>query len=78
MMAKERKALVVHYDPNARGADAAADLNAHLADGWTLLATTAMGGAAVGPGVVGPEVHFAALVVLEREDKRTVGGFHGA
>jgi hypothetical protein len=75
-MAKERTALIVHYDPNARGADALAELNAHLADDWTVVTTTAMGGAAVGPGVVGPEVHFAALVVLEREEKRTVGGFH--
>ena len=76
-MAKERKALIVHYDPNARGASATAELDEHLADGWTLMTTTAMGGAAVGPGVVGTEVHFAALVVLEREEKKTVGGFHG-
>ena len=76
-MAKERKALVVHYDPAARGADPAADLNAHLADEWTVVTATAMGGAAVGPGVTGPELHFAALVVLEREEKKTVGGFHG-
>lgn len=74
---KERKALVVHYDPTTRDNDPVADLNQHLADGWTLVGTSAMGGAAVGPGVTGPEVHFAALIVLEREEERTVGGFHG-
>ena len=76
-MAKERKALVVHYDPAARD-DAAAELNRHLADDWTLVSATAMGGAAVGPGVTGPEVHFAALVILEREEKKTVSGFGAA
>ncbi len=74
-MAKERKALVVHYDPATDGADPAADLNAHLADGWTLVTATAMGGA--GSATAAPTLHFAALVVLEREEKRTVGGFHG-
>ncbi len=72
---KERKALIVHYDPGARAADPAAELNAHLADEWALVSVSAMGGAAVGPGVTGPEFHFAALVVLEREEKRSVGGF---
>jgi hypothetical protein len=77
-MGKERKALVVHFDPSARNTDPASELNAHLADGWTVVTATGMGGAAVGPGVTGPELRFAALVVLEREEKTTVGGFHGA
>ena len=73
---KERKALIVHYDPSARGTDPVAELNALLADGWTLVSVSAMGGAAVGPGVTGPELHFAALAVVEREEeKRSVRGF---
>ncbi len=74
-MAKQRKSLVVHYDPRSP-AQATTELDAHLADEWTIVTATAMGGAAAG-AVGTPEIHFAALVVLEREDKTRVGGFHG-
>jgi hypothetical protein len=75
-VSKQRKSLVVHYDPRA-GAPATAELDAHLADEWTIVTATGMGGAAAGAAGA-PQVHFAALVVLEREDKTTVGGFHGS
>lgn len=69
-MPKERKAIVVHYEP---GEDGATDeLNALLTDDWTVLSIAAMGGAG---SEAMPGTHFAALVVLEREDRRTVGGF---
>ena len=74
-MAKQRKSLVVHYDPRS-GASPTAELDAHLADEWTIVTAAGMGGAATGSAGA-PEVHFAALVVLEREDKTRVGGFHG-
>ena len=69
-MPKERKAIVVHYEP---GEDGATDeLNALLADDWTVITTAAMGGAG---SEAMPGTHFAALVILEREDKRAVRGF---
>ena len=51
------------------------DLNRHLADDWSVVSSTAMGGAATGAGPTGEEYHFFALVVLEREEKRAVRGF---
>jgi hypothetical protein len=76
-MAKERKALLVHYSPGTPAEDSLEELNRHLADDWTVVSTTAMGGAATGAGPTGDEYHFAALVVLEREEKRAVRGFAG-
>jgi hypothetical protein len=69
-MAKEYKTVVVHYAPGhpSEGAEA---LTGHLNDGWRLASTTAMGG--TGGATAPPQ--FAALVVLEREDEKTVGGF---
>ena len=69
-MTHERRALVVTHVP---GEDAASvdELTALLNHGWRLLSTTAMGGAG---GAEGP-VQFASLVVLEREDQKTVAGF---
>ena len=69
-MPTERKALVVHYAPghDAETVDALTD---HLNDGWRLLSTAAMGGTG---GAASP-AQFACLVVLEREDEKTVGGF---
>ena len=69
-MAKQHKTLVVHHAPGhpAESADA---LTALLDDGWRIAATTAMGG--TGGATAPPQ--FAALVVLEREDTKTVGGF---
>lgn len=69
-MAIERKALVVHFAPGhpAESVDA---LTEHLNDDWRLVSTTAMGGTGGAAGTA----QFAALVVLEREDKKTVGGF---
>ena len=66
----QKKALVVTHTP---GGDPSSvnDLTRLLNEGWRLVGTSAMGG--VG-GYDGP-VRFAALVVLEREDKKTVGGF---
>ena len=76
-MAKEHKTLVVHAAPGdpALGQPVASEsadaLTALLDDGWRLVSTTAMGGAG---GATSPPL-FAALVILEREEKRTVGGF---
>ena len=69
-MAKERKALVVHYAPGhpAESVDA---LNEHLNDDWRIVSATAMGGTG---GATAP-AQFAALVILEREETKTVGGF---
>ncbi|HEX8299109.1 MAG TPA: hypothetical protein VF594_08105 [Rubricoccaceae bacterium] len=69
-MAKEHKTLVVHHAPGhpSESADA---LTALLDDGWRLASATAMGG--TGGATAPPQ--FAALVILEREDKKTVGGF---
>lgn len=68
-MAKERKALVVHYSPDAQS-PSLEELNALLNDDWRLMSTTAMGGAGTASSS-----QFAALVILEREEKKTVGGF---
>ena len=51
--------------------DALTDL---LNDGWRLVTTTAMGGTG---GATAP-AQFAALVVLEREETKSVAGFRGA
>lgn len=77
-MPKERKALIVHHHVDGDAEASVAALNAHLADEWTIVSVSAMGGAGTGPGTPGPEFHFAALVILEREEKRTVGGFRAA
>ncbi|MDT7857457.1 hypothetical protein RQM47_12460 [Rubrivirga sp. S365] len=69
-MAKERKALVVHYAPGEESETVAA-LTDHLNDDWRLLSTSAMGGAGGADGAA----QFAALVVIEREETKTVGGF---
>lgn len=68
-MALERKALVVTATPgeDAPSVDALTDL---LNDDWRLVSTTAMGGA----GGDGP-AQFAALVVVEREEKKAPAGF---
>ena len=71
-MAKEHKTLVVHYAPG-HPTESLDDLTALLDDGWRVQATTAMGGTG---GATAP-AQFAALVILEREEKRTVGGFSG-
>lgn len=68
-MAKERKALIVHYTPDA-DSQTLAELNELLNDDWRLMSTTAMGGAGAASSS-----QFAALVILEREEKKTVGGF---
>ncbi|HLT47055.1 MAG TPA: hypothetical protein VK002_07490 [Rubricoccaceae bacterium] len=77
-MAKERKALLVHYVPGTPAEDSLDELNRHLADDWVVVSSTAMGGAATGAGPTGDEYHFVALVVLEREEKKAVRGFTGA
>ncbi len=71
-MAKQHKTLVVHYAPGhpSESADA---LTEHLDAGWRITSSTAMGGAG---GATAPP-QFAALVVLEREEERRVGGFSG-
>ena len=69
-MPKELKAIVVHYEPGS--GNATDELNALLNDDWTIVNTAAMGGA--GSEAL-PGAHFAALIVLEREEKKTVGGF---
>ena len=69
-MPTEKKALVVHYTPGAESETVAA-LTDHLNDGWRLVSTSAMGGAGGGADAA----QFAALVVVEREDRKTVGGF---
>jgi hypothetical protein len=69
-MAKERKALVVHYAPGHDG-DSVDALTEHLNADWRIISSTAMGGAG---GATAP-AQFAALVVLEREETKTVGGF---
>ncbi len=74
-MPKERKAFLVHYTSGDDAEASLATLNRHLADDWTVAATTALGGAGTGSGALGPEYHFVALVVLEREEKRAVRGF---
>jgi hypothetical protein len=79
-MAKERKALLVHYVPGTPAEEAVGELNRHLADDWVVVSATALGGAATGAGptgagATGDAYHFAALVVLERDEKRAVRGF---
>lgn len=69
-MAKERKALVVHYAPG-HPAETLDALTEHLNDDWRIVSATAMGGTG---GATAP-AQFAALVVLEREETKTVGGF---
>ena len=72
-MAKERKALLVHYTPGGDAEQSLATLNAHLADDWVVTTSTALGGAGSSAGAA-----FVALVVLERDEKRPVRGFSGA
>ena len=66
----KKKALVVHFRPDGQGGSVA-DLTRHLNDGWRIVSTSAMGGV----GSYDGPAQFAALVVLEREEKKTVGGF---
>ena len=79
-MAKEHRTLVVHVAPGPPGlgapvtSESADALTALLDDGWRLASVTAMGG--TGGATAPPQ--FAALVILEREEKRTVGGFSGS
>ncbi|MCH7640367.1 MAG: hypothetical protein IH855_13065 [Bacteroidetes bacterium] len=72
-MPREYIAIVVHYEPGS--GNATDELNALLNDDWSIVSTAAMGGA--GSEAL-PGTHFAALVVLEREEKKTVGGFRNA
>ncbi|MEM0961353.1 MAG: hypothetical protein AAGK21_02275 [Bacteroidota bacterium] len=69
-MSTERKALVVHYAPGHES-DTVTALSDHLNDDWRIMSTTAMGGTG---GATAP-AQFACLVILEREEKKTVGGF---
>lgn len=69
-MPKEHKAIIIHYEPTRDGATD--ELNGLLNDDWTIVTTAAMGGAG---SESQPGSHFTALVVLEREEKKTVGGF---
>lgn len=71
-MAKEHKTVVVHFAPG-HPSESADTLTELLDDGWRLVSTAAMGG--TGGATAPPQ--FAALVILEREEKRTVGGFGG-
>lgn len=71
-MAKEHKTVVVHFAPG-HPSESADELTGLLDDGWRLVSTAAMGG--TGGATAPPQ--FAALVILEREEKRTVGGFGG-
>ena len=71
-MAKEHKTVVVHCAPG-HPSESADELTEFLDDGWRLVSTPAMGG--TGGATAPPQ--FAALVILEREEKRTVGGFGG-
>lgn len=70
-MAKERRALLIYHAAGSDAAESVAPLNALLAEGWRLVTATAMGGA----GSAEAGAHFAALVVLEREEEKTVSGF---
>jgi hypothetical protein len=69
-MPTERKALAVHYTPGHApdGVDALTDL---LNDDWRIVSTTAMGGTG---GATAP-AQFAALVILERDERKSVAGF---
>jgi len=69
-MTPERKALVIHYAPG-HPADSVDQLTALLNDDWRIVSTAAMGGTG---GATAP-AQFACLVVVEREPKKTVGGF---
>ena len=69
-MSAQRKALVVHYAPG-HPTESLDELTTLLDDDWRILSTTAMGG--TGGATHLPQ--FAALVVLERDEKKTVGGF---
>ena len=74
MQKKERKALIVAHAPHAESNGSLDTLNAHLADGWRVTGQTAMGSA--GPDAHGDGPHFAALVLLERdEEQKSVAGF---
>ena len=69
-MTTERKAVVVHYAPG-HPADTVDQLNALLNDDWRIISSSAMGGTG---GATAP-AQFACLVILERDEKKTVGGF---
>ena len=70
-MALERRTLVVTHSPGDAASDTTDELTALLNDDWRLISTTAMGGAG---GAEGP-VQFAALVIVEREEKKAPAGF---
>ena len=73
-MPKERKALIVSHAPHADPNGSLDALNQLLADGWRVTGQSAMGGAGTDARGDGP--HFAALVLLERdEEKKSVAGF---
>ncbi len=70
-MPLERKALVVTHTPGDTASGAADALTDLLNDDWRIVSTTAMGGAG---GTDGP-AQFAALVVVERQEKKATAGF---
>ena len=69
-MAIERKALVVHFAPG-QPQESVEALTSRLNGGWRIVSTSAMGGA----GGAATEAQFAALVIIEREEEKKVGGF---
>ena len=71
-MATERIVHIVHVTPG-ESSDSVAALTQKLNDGWRLVTSAPMGGA----GGANEPAQFASMVILEREDKKTVGGFLG-
>ena len=69
-MPAQRKALVVHYAPG-HPTESLDELTTLLNNDWRILSSSAMGGTG---GATAP-AQFAALVVQERDEKKTVGGF---
>jgi hypothetical protein len=69
-MPDRHRALVVHYAPG-HPSESLTELERLLDDGWRIASTAAMGG--TGGATAPPQ--FAALILLRRDDEKTVSGF---
>ena len=73
-MSNEQKAFVVKSTQQA--VQGLAELNEHLAQGWVVEKVASLGAAAAGEDA--PAVHFAALVIVTRDDQEATAAVAAA
>jgi len=73
-MPNEQKAFVVKSTQQA--VQGLAELNEHLAQGWVVEEVASLGAAAAGDDT--PALHFAALVIVSRDDQEATAAVAAA